>query len=326
MTSPRNFRDVEEAVEVVAAGLEDELARLGMPNDRNMLSASALVSPKYNELIVQAHQKFLNAGATCIVTNNRHVVRGLGFKMEEIREYTRLAGRLAQDARKNGCKEELVKICGSVPPLMPSYRSDRTIEKDEGAPMFKLIGEALWPYVDMYLIETMASVEEAMMAFEAIKDLGHPVMVSLALDNVGALRSGEDVVDTVQRLVDFCCGAGTQDSQCFRAVLFNCSQPEDITKALKKINQCEELVNKLTANNIRLGAYGDSISAKSAAGVMEEELVAGANRSRLDLEVFAAFAVKWVSLGATLVGGCCGVSPAYIRHVCETLAEEGVAP
>ncbi|KAG1698724.1 hypothetical protein DVH05_014679 [Phytophthora capsici] len=54
--------------------------RLGLPNNRNMMSASALVSPAYHRLVVQAHENYLKAGVTMIVTSNYYVTPGSGSR------------------------------------------------------------------------------------------------------------------------------------------------------------------------------------------------------------------------------------------------------
>lgn len=37
----------------------------------------------------------------------------------------------------------------------------------------------------------------------------------------------------------------------------------------------------------------------------------------------AEFALGWVGMGATIVGGCCEVGPAHIRHLHDTLSAAG---
>ena len=39
--------------------------------------------------------------------------------------------------------------------------------------------------------------------------------------------------------------------------------------------------------------------------------------------VGTAFALRWVEMGATIVGGCCEVGPAHIRHLAERLRVAG---
>lgn len=319
-----------KAIDILAGGITHELLRRGLPNDRNMLSASALVSPSRHWMVTKAHEDFLDAGATMIVTNNYYVTPGLGFTHEEIREYTQLAGDLAVEARAKAGRKESAKICGSLPPLMPCYRSDRTIDRQEGLETYLMIGKALLPSVDMFLAETMSSLAEAKMAYEAVVKLGKPVMVSFALNSTGQLRSGEPVVESVQGLLEFCSRrgelapddvAGDGDESCLSGILFNCSQPEDVAKALMQIKGNSDLTSELEKKEVRLGGYADHISPVSKAGAMQESLVPGELQPVMDMEIFSKFAARWIEDGAEIVGGCCGIPPEYVQRITEMLAQ-----
>lgn len=335
-----NKQKMAKHVEIIAGGVADELFRAGLVNDRNMFSASALVHPQRHGLVVQAHEAFLRAGASLLLTSNACVTPGRGFTVEEIREFTRLAGRLAMEARDRVGSDRAVRIGGSLPPLMPSFRSDRTIERQRGLDTYLLIGEALWPFVDVYVAETMSSVAEATMAFEAVESLQKPVMISFALNSTGELRSGEPVVESIRRLLAFCDeraneqatttapsssnhdGGSSASASLLQGVLFNCSQPEDVTKALRHVHDAKDLIEELTARGIQIGGFADRISPVSRAGLLEEKLVSGAMHSAVDMEIFASFVLRWVQdSGATIVGGCCGVRPSYVERICERLRD-----
>ncbi|KAI9913194.1 hypothetical protein PsorP6_004931 [Peronosclerospora sorghi] len=313
-------------VEVIAGSIMHELFRGGLLNDRNMLSASALVSPKHHHMVVKAHEDFIKAGATMIVTNNYYVTPGLGFNSNEIREYSQLAGELATKAREKSPRKDHVKICGSLPPLMHSFRSDRTIEHKKGLDTYLLIGEALLSSVDFFIAETMSSLAEAKLAFEGVQPLEKPVMVSFALNSTGQLRSGEDVVDSAQSLIEFCNarmdllpGEPEVKKNLLCGILFNCSQPEDITKAIEQVKKNAKLLEMLEKHEIHIGGYGDHISPFSKAGAMEMSLVPGALQSTMDMEVFTKFATRWIDAGATIVGGCCNITPEYLQCIADTL-------
>ncbi|GLE09793.1 hypothetical protein PINS_up021650 [Pythium insidiosum] len=250
---------------------------------------------------------------------------GRGFETDEIREFTRVAGRLATEARERANKRNTVKICGSLPPLTPSYRSDRTIDKTKGQATYLLIAEALWPFVDIYLVESMSSLAEAQLAYRSVHHLRKPVLVAFALNSTGEqLRSGEDVVNAIQRLVE-CADSIAQEEGSevmLHGVLFNCSQPEDIAKGLHYVHRSETLQNLFSGRSIVLGAYGDRISTSSTAGKMEETLVSGAMHSALDMEIYREFVLRWIQCGALLVGGCCGIPPSYIEYIAQVVDQE----
>jgi homocysteine S-methyltransferase len=307
-------------IEVLAGDISEELFRRGVPNDRNMLSASALATPSYHEVVVSAYDAYIKAGATLLATGNLHVVPGVGFTTDEVRELTKLAGSLARETRNMASEKERVKICGLLPPLMPSFRSDRTVAHQEGVDMYALIAEALYEYVDSFLATSMSSLKEAKLAYEAVEHLQKPVLVSFALSCDGQLRSGEDVAEAIRKLVEFCDERGKSggNSSLLSGVLFNCSQPEDITKALKDLSEDKSgTTDQLRKRGIRLGGFGDCISPRSRAGEMETKLVSGEMRPVMDKELFANFALRWVEFGAKIVGSCCAVPPEYLERVAE---------
>ncbi|TMW62520.1 hypothetical protein Poli38472_005138 [Pythium oligandrum] len=309
---------------VGGGAVSHELLAQGLVNDRNMLSASALTNYKNHDLVVDVYGEYMQAGATALVTSNTHVVPGLGFTQDEIREYTRLAGRLAKEARQRANKEASVKIAGALPPLMPGYRSDRTIKSEDGKELYLLIGEALWPFVDEYIAESMSSLDEAKMAYEAVHHLNKPVMISFTLSISGQeLRSGEALAGVVEKLVEFCDhlaeASHVENQSMLTGILFNCSQPEDIARALKHLQDTETVQMLLKGRNIVLGAYGDRVSCSSMAGRLEEKIVSGAMQSVIDQEVFCRFMERWIECGATIIGGCCGIPPKYIAYMNESI-------
>jgi S-methylmethionine-dependent homocysteine/selenocysteine methylase len=47
------------------------------------------------------------------------------------------------------------------------------------------------------------------------------------------------------------------------------------------------------------------------------------HRHDLTPEKYTEFAMGWVAQGATIVGGCCEVGPAHIRHLADALRTAG---
>ena len=72
------------------------------------------------------------------------------------------------------------------------------------------------------------------------------------------------------------------------------------------------------------GAYANGFSEISSLP-LPNEVAAPAYSHRHDLspEKYTEFAMGWIDQGATIVGGCCEVGPAHIRHLAETLVAAG---
>jgi len=307
-------------VELLDGGTGEELFRRGLEDDREIWSAAALVHETSHELLVQVHESFLRAGSDYITCNNYGVTPGVGFAEGDIVRYTAIAGKLAQEARLRSGKPE-AKICGSLPPLLESYRADRVVEHDEGVHLYAVIGSALLPYVDFYLAETLSSVAEAKMALIGVRDYQKPVMVSFALNSQGRLRSGECVDDAVDELLHFT--RTSASTVTLHGILFNCSQPEDISKALRVLNAADETKVRLHEHNIRLGAYANRLTQIPDNWALQESAAPQAMRDDLDVQQFTDFVSGWIELGAAIIGGCCGVGPEYIASIHQRLEQQG---
>lgn len=146
--------------------------------------------------------------------------------------------------------------------------------------------------VDLLVVETMISIDEAAAAVEAAKrvcDL--PVMCSVTVNEQGWLCCGGKATDAVTALQD----AGAD------AVGINCSTGPD---------QLEEIVRQMKA------LAKVPLIVKPNAGLPELTKL-GEVVYRTTPDEFAASMEQLIRTGANLVGGCCGTTPAYIRKLSE---------
>lgn len=185
-------------------GTGEELFRLGLPDDRKIWSAKAVVDPEYHSLLKKVHQSFLSAGSQAITTNSFGIVPGVGFSLEEVVKHCQTAARLAREAVEG--TESLV--FGSLGPLVESYRPDLIMKHDQGASTYAAMISAMAEYVDCFLAETISSVEEAMQAMEGLSQSAenirkYPMLISYTLQADGCLRSGEVAKLAIPRTIDF---------------------------------------------------------------------------------------------------------------------------
>lgn len=309
------------SVQLLDGGTGEELFKRGMPDDRKIWSAAAVVNEQYHDLLIDVHAAFLNAGSDFITCNNYGITPGVGFPEEEIVKYTDIAGELAAKARMKAAKPE-AKICGSLPPLLESYRADRVPPHDEGVHLYAVIASALDVHVDCYLAETLSSVAEARMALTAVQDYRKPVMVSFTLNSKGQLRSGERVVDAVRQLVHF--AKVSAPTLRLLAVLFNCSEPESISQAFEYIDQDAQLRMELEDARVRLGAYANRLTRIPDDWALAESNEPQAMRTDVGVEHYAQFVDQWIEMGAEIIGGCCGIGPEYIEALDKHLKARGL--
>jgi S-methylmethionine-dependent homocysteine/selenocysteine methylase len=98
------------------------------------------------------------------------------------------------------------------------------------------------------------------------------------------------------------------------ALLLNCSSPEAITTAL----------NQIKGASLPFGAYANGFE-KIADGFLKDKPTVDALTLRRDFTpaAYADHVMNWVDHGATIVGGCCEVSPAHIAEIARRLRAAG---
>lgn len=286
-------------ITLLDGGMGRELKRMGAPFRQPEWSALALMEAP--ELVGKAHEAFAAAGSDILTTSNYGVVPPhIGrqrFKAAGA-SLTARSGRLAREAAsKFNCR-----VAGSIPPLFGSYRPDLFVP-EEAPDLLKTIIDALSSYIDLWLAETVSSVEEAAAVARALSDDHRPLWLSFTLLDIEEspgqtphLRSGEKVSDAIHAAAEL--GAA--------AILFNCSQPEVMAEAVS--STIREI--KRHQFGISVGVYANAFPAQSEDAQANLEL--HEIRNDLDPEGYLDFVDEWCRRGATIIGGCCGIGPEHI--------------
>lgn len=150
------------------------------------------------------------------------------------------------------------------------------------------------------MAETQSSLKEVEMVHNLLPKDGKAYWVSFTLQDVlqqdrAYLRSGENLAQAVEVIRRI--GA--------EAVLFNCCQPEVILQAIQEI--------KKLAPELTIGAYANAFPPQDESATANDGL--DEVRKDLDPTAYLAFAKKWQDAGASLIGGCCGITPAHIAEL-----------
>jgi S-methylmethionine-dependent homocysteine/selenocysteine methylase len=277
---------------VLDGGLGGELIRRGWPSG-GLWSAKALVEQP--EIIRNVHDDYINAGARVIITNTYSTIpsyldkSGMG---DSYLELTEKAGRIARAAADES--EFEVKVAASIPPLSESYRPDLVPEAEVALPIYGAMADRLAPFTDVYLCETMSSIQESKNAVTAIRSVNQtiPIWVAWTLnDEPGAgLRSGESISEAVAAL--------SEDG--IEAFLFNCTDPRAISHGIKELS---------TVTDKAYGAYPNKFYVPDG-WTLDNEIAT--EPRELTPEDFRSFADRWRQDGASIIGGCCGLGPEYI--------------
>jgi S-methylmethionine-dependent homocysteine/selenocysteine methylase len=281
---------------------QELLARAG---DRPTPLWATQVMMDHPTLVRDIHADYFAAGASIATTNSyaihhdRLIPQGLDHLFHALHLRALAQAVEARDAHGSG------RIAGSLGPLVATYRPEVTPPLAEAIPKYAESAALMAPHVDLFLIETAASILQAEGALAGVV-AGKPVWLSISVDDADGslLRSGEPVADVARLVRDYAPAA----------VLVNCSVPEAMAAAMDVVR----------GFGLPFGAYANGFTHITADFKADQSTV-DALHSRQDLtpEKYAGFAMGWVAQGATIVGGCCEVGPAHIRALADTLRAAG---
>ncbi len=286
-------------ITILDGGISRELQRLGAPFRQPEWSALALIETPH--LVAQAHDDFAEAGAQIVTTNSYAVVPFHIGAERFASDGARLAAAAGEIAR-GVADERGIRVAGSLPPVLGSYRPD-LFEKEAARELLTVLINGLSPYVDIWLAETLSTLAEAEIVAELLADDPRPLWLSFTLKDEGVplLRSGETVAAAAMLATRLNADA----------LLFNCSCPEVMDAAVRAAR------TTLGDHPIAIGVYANGFAAKADDKVANVELQD--IRDDLGPTAYLAWAKRWVASGANMVGGCCGIGAEHIRVLAEGL-------
>jgi len=257
-------------------------------------------------LVSQVHADYFAAGATVATVNSYAIHHDRLAKFGKDHLFAGLHSQaLAEAAAARGAHGS-GRIAGSLGPLGASYRADVLPEHRKAVALYAEVAGLLAPHVDVLIAETVASLDHARAVLEGARGAGKPVWLSVTVDDEDGtlLRSGERVADLGPILKDG--GA--------RAILANCSAPEAMADALRIF----------AGFGLPFGAYANGFQQITKEFLKDSPTVAVLHaRPEMTPARYADFAVAWVGMGATIIGGCCETTPAHIAEIARRLTAEG---
>jgi|TARA_B110000902_G_scaffold210633_1_gene240882 S-methylmethionine-dependent homocysteine/selenocysteine methylase len=291
-------------VTLLDGGMGQELLRRSSRVITPMWSADIMLNEPI--LVRDLHREFIDSGAR-VITLNSYTATPQRLKREnelhQLENLHQLAMNAAQKAVELSQRND-VAIAGCLPPLVASYRPDVSLSFKDSLDTYRRLVELQSPASDLFICETMSSINEARAACTAALESGKPVWVALTVSDAHPqqLRSGESLEDALKALASF-------DTQ---ATLLNCSQPEAITA-------CWEL---LRMTQSKVGAYANgfiSVDSLYPGDTVEELSI----RQDMSPQQYAEHAMGWVRNGASIIGGCCEIGPGHIKALHSRLCHEG---
>ena len=292
------------AITLLDGGMGQEL--IHRAGDRPTPLWSTHVMREYPGMVQGVHADFFAAGASIATANtyaihrDRLVVDGAEDQFDMLYE-TALAEAVAARGATGGGQ-----IAGAIGPLIASYRPDLHPPLEQAMPLYAEIAAKLAATCDLILLETVSSILQATSALRASVPFGKPVWLALSvMDTDGTrLRSGEALTDAIP----------AAQAEGAAAILINCCTPEVIPDALNIIAQA----------GLPYGAYANGFE-KIADGFLDDKPTVDALTLRHDFtpEAYADHVMGWVDQGASIVGGCCEVSPTHIAEIATRLRAGG---
>jgi len=263
--------------------LSAAVPRLRSPEEANLRAPDAVVS---------LHVSFINAGSELIETNtfgaNRRKLSH-HFLEDDLEAINSAGVKLARDARETTGRD--VFIGGSIGPLgePATSRVRRDLFAEQAA---VLDGRG----VDLFMVETFYDLEEAVDAIEATRSVSSlPIVALLTFDESAETLAGVTAAEAAARLMELDIAA------------IGANHGAGLLAALAALEQ--------------MGKNGKPLAALPNVGLAS---LSGGRviYPHATPEYFGEFAAHARDLGAKVIGGCCGTTPAEITAIRAAVEEE----
>jgi homocysteine S-methyltransferase len=253
------------------------------------------------DLVRAIHRAYIAAGAHLIESNtfgaSRFRLARYGLQ-DRVVEINRASVRLARQAREQA-EAPAVLVAGSVAPATPTAHLGQIPAAELGEAFREQIGALIESGVDLLMMETFSSLAEMVSAVEAARALTTtlPIVAQMTFVEDGRTLTGDTPAQVAAAL----------EALHVAVIGANCALgPQGLLEVLRELARHTDL----------------PLAAQPNAGPPTH--LDGQFRYTADPGYFARYARSFVEVGAAMVGGCCGTTPAHIEAV--AAAVSGLAP
>lgn len=252
------------------------------------------------EAIASVHKRYVDAGAQIIITNT------FGASRPRLEEY----GRQNDLKKINRAGVEIARkaadgralVAGGSGPSGKLIFPMGDVDFEDAVAIFREQGQALVEAgADLLIIETMFDLMETKAAIIGFNEVRGrvPLIVSMTFTAGGVTDTGT----TPEAAAAVLEGLGVD------VLGVNCSTgPAEMLEVVRRIAAASKLPIMVEPN----------------AGL--PVLEGGVTRFKTPMDEVASFAPKFVELGASIIGGCCGTRPEYIQKISSLVKGKPVAP
>ena len=283
------FRKLTENILLLDGATGSNLMASGMP--RGICTETWVIEHK--EIFQELQRAYIAAGSQVIYAptfggNRINLAKhGLTDRIEEInRTLVGYSRELAGDG---------VYVAGDITTSGSFITSDGDYTYDDAFKMYqeqvKILADA---GIDLIAAETMINIEETLAAVDAANSVCDlPIMCTMTVEADGSIFSGGNAIEAAVSLE----AAGAD------AVGINCSVgPDQLVSVVRSIKE-----------NVSI-----PVIAKPNAGMPTIDERGNAVYS-MNPEDFASYMKILIENGASVVGGCCGTTPAFIRALHDSI-------
>ena len=249
----------------------------------------------HGDVVAEIHASYVRAGANILKSNtfgaNALKMQGSGYSVEEVvlAAFKNARAAFASVPEMPAGKKFTALDLGPTGKLLAPYGD---LQFEEAVALYaEQVRAGVKANADLILVETMSDSYEAKAAILAAKENSDlPVFVTFTFDKDGKLLNGADV-ETAVLMAE---GLGVD------AVGFNCGLgPDLVAKLMPRARRVTDL----------------PLIANPNAGLPTEQN--GKTVFTTGPEEFADYMLEVYREGASVLGGCCGTDPGYIRLVAE---------
>lgn len=285
----------KQSIIILDSAMGTELGCRGVDISLPLWSARSLFENP--DTIRQIHIDNIDAGADIITANTfrtqSRTFKKVDYRFQELsyEKTARLLTERAVDIAKDAVMitYDEILVAGSIAPLEDSYKPELAPDTDtlctEHYEHIVNLGDA---GADILLAETMNNVREISAVLNQLHKTNKEYIISIICKNDKELYSGESIKDAMSIIDKFSPSA----------VMVNCIHPSIAESVLKTMKNY---------TGKPLGVYAN-------VGEVGQE-TAGSIKIDVKPEEYYKYAHKWKNLGAVIIGGCCGTTPAYIKKI-----------
>ncbi|MCR8641720.1 bifunctional homocysteine S-methyltransferase/methylenetetrahydrofolate reductase [Paenibacillus sp. N1-5-1-14] len=242
------------------------------------------------DVIADVHRRYYEAGARFIETNtfsaNREKLSKFGLE-GEVDAINRAGVEIARKAVGSDAY-----VVGAVGSIRAAKRNNVETEQVEFA-LREQIAALLSADVDGFILETFFDLEELELALKLVRDVTDlPVVCQFAVEGTLTTHDGVPLQEAFDRLA----AAGAD------VIGFNCrSGPHGILKTMEQIQ---------APNGVPFSSFPNA----GLPDFVDDRVTFAATP-----EYFAESCLRFASLGAHLIGGCCGTTPEHVAAIAKVL-------